>query len=52
MATLQHYLDQDSSEEAGEAEEEKNISQLVYDTTKVVSPILLPMLKSIGEIEI
>lgn len=35
-----------------ENEEETDISKLVYDVTKIISPIFIPMIKSLGEINI
>lgn len=46
LATINHYLGiEDDTEDL-------DISMMVFTITKIISPILLPMIKSIGELDL
>lgn len=48
LATLHHYLGTEKEDDI----EDLDMSKVVYDTTKIISPIFLPMIKSVGELSL
>jgi hypothetical protein len=49
LATIQYYLNKDNKNE-GNTDEDRDISEIVYEHTKILSPIFIPMIYSVGGI--
>jgi hypothetical protein len=49
---LLHETTNHSEKESVANEHERDILKFVYDVTKAVSPLLLPMISELGELEI